>query len=162
MPAKSSQQSAGVDHTTMFKDGKKSSNKNQSKSVSVDKAVDILKDRRLALRGGFNHTLSIPLSWRPPRSKLIVYVSSAFTGTELERDALINEVLPKLRQRASPFDIEVSFVDMNYGLRDELTLDSRSWTESLRELKRCWNDSCGVFFLSMLSEKYVCFIFANF
>jgi hypothetical protein len=37
---------------------------------------------------------------------------------------------------------------------DELTVDHKTWSECRREIVRCRDESCGLFFLSLLSEKY--------
>ena len=43
---------------------------------------------------------------------------------------------------------------MRWGVRDENTLDHRTWIECQRELERCRIESNDLFFLSLQSEKY--------
>ena len=50
--------------------------------------------------------------------------------------------------------MEVSFVDMRYGVRDESTLKHMTWEECERELKQCREESAGIFFLSLQGSKY--------
>lgn len=93
--------------------------------------------------------------WRPPRSKLLVFVSSTFTDTHDERNIILEKILPQLRQRGKETGIEVTFIiDMRWGVRDENTLDHMTWISCERELIRCYEESAGLFFLSLQSEKY--------
>jgi hypothetical protein len=93
--------------------------------------------------------------WRSPRWKMVVFVSSTFTDTYMERNILLGKILPLLRTRAqSCGNIEVSFVDMRFGVRDEATLNHNTWVECALELKRCHDSSTGLFFLSLQGEKY--------
>jgi hypothetical protein len=76
--------------------------------------------RIMIIRGGVSNINSIQnneklnKSWLPPNSKLLVFVSSTFTDTKLERDILIETISPKLRQEAIKSNIDVIFVDMRW------------------------------------------------
>ena len=121
-----------------------------------DETPDLaLQQRRALLRGGFPSEcfLSKNRIWRTPLWCLRVFVSSTFTDTHVERNILMNEILPDLRQRASGFDTEVTFVDMRWGVRDENTLDHMTWVACSKMLESCRETSCGLFFLSLQSEK---------
>ena len=93
-------------------------------------------------------------SWLKPTWKMLVFVSSTFTDTQLERDILMKDLLPRLRDQAAPHSVLVALTDMRWGVRDENTLDHRTWIECSRELERCRNESTGLFFLSLQSDKY--------
>ena len=114
-----------------------------------------LEQRRALLRGGFPSEcfLSKDGIWRTPLWCLRVFVSSTFTDTHVERNTLMNEILPELRTRARGLDIEVTFVDMRWGVRDENTLDHMTWVACSKMLESCRETSCGLFFLSLQSEK---------
>jgi hypothetical protein len=112
-------------------------------------------DRSSVLKGCFVDTRYEAVIWKSPHLKLLIFFSSTFTDTLLERDLLMNEILPRLRERAIPLNIDVTFVDMRWGVRDENTLDHRTWIECSRELERCREESLGLFFVSLQSEKYV-------
>lgn len=62
------------------------------------------------LRGNFTAVLKDSFSKGFPR-KPEVLLSSTFTDTHSERNVIL----------ADPHEIEVSFVDMRYGVRDEST-----------------------------------------
>lgn len=107
-----------------------------------------------ALSGRISDELVSSLEqWRVPRWKLLIFLSSTFTDTQIERDDLMTKILPKLRDRVNANDIEVTFVDMRWGVLDENTCNHQTWTACQRELKRCWKESRGPFFLSLQSEK---------
>jgi hypothetical protein len=105
------------------------------------------------LRGNFLSFDKIK-TWVPLRSKLLVFVSSTFTDTSRERNVLLVSILPDLRARGNKFGIDVTMVDMRWGVRDENTIDHRTWDECVRELDRCYSDSAGLFFLSLQADKY--------
>ena len=85
---------------------------------------------------------------------LRVFISSTFTDTHLERNTLLDEILPLLKQKVSGKGIEIVFVDMRYGVRDENTLEHETWIACKRELTNCLDQSSGTFFLSLQSDKY--------
>ena len=93
-------------------------------------------------------------TWMFREWQLLMFVSSTFTDTRAERNILLDKILPYLRGVAHPHDIEVTFVDMRWGVRDEHTIDHRTWNECQREIARCRDESSGLFFLSLQSEKY--------
>ena len=85
--------------------------------------------------------------------KFMMFLSSTFTDTHKERNIFLKKILTFLRALAEPYGIEVSFVDMRYGVRDESTLKHLTWPECLRELQRCHDESAGSFFLSLQANK---------
>ena len=50
--------------------------------------------------------------------------------------------------------IEVRFVDMRYGVKDESTLRQLTWDECVRALENCFEESAGISFLSLQSDRY--------
>ena len=122
--------------------------------------------------------------WMLKQWQLLVFVSSTFTGkifdklpetclsyhshvsislffalisiidTRCERNILLDHILPKLRQQGFPYDIEVTFVDMRWGISDDHTVDHKTWDECRREIGRCRDNSSGLFFISLQSDKY--------
>jgi hypothetical protein len=93
-------------------------------------------------------------SWLALRSKLLVFVSSTFTDTNRERNVLLESILPDMRAVGNMHGIDVTFVDMRWGVRDENTLDHSTWDECVLELERCYSESAGMFFLSLQADKY--------
>ncbi len=91
----------------------------------------------------------------PPKFNLMVFVSSTFTDTGIERNILLDRILPELREIARQYvDIEICFIDLRWGLKDSLTNDHLTWISCANEIRRCRDSSAGLFFISLQSEKY--------
>ena len=88
-----------------------------------------------------------------PKKRLMFFVSSTFTDTHLERNEIMNVVVPHLRELACLHSVEVSAVDLRYGIPDEASLMHTTWNDCARELERCRAESVGIFFVSLQSEK---------
>lgn len=112
------------------------------------------KIRRRVLNGNiaelsaFSDTL-----WYCPKKKLKVFVSSTFTDTHMERNLILDVILPFLREKASRMSIEVVILDMRWGIRNSATLGHRTWTECCNGILSCFQASGGLFFLSLQSHK---------
>ena len=119
-----------------------------------DQRVDCLRSR--VLRGDLSqdHVGRSVEIWRQPSDKLAVFISSTFTDTDRERNVLLEKILPDVRAEGRAAGIEVVFVDMRFGVRDENTLDHQTWIACKRELERCHRESAGIFFLSLQGDKY--------
>mgnify|MGYP003385325966 CR=1 FL=1 len=81
--------------------------------------------------------------------KLVVFLSSTFTDTQLEREILMDEILFPLRQQGSQFGIQVIFMDMRWGVQDQNTLDHNTWNESAKGIEFCKEESMGIAFFSL-------------
>ena len=90
--------------------------------------------------------------WKSPSWKLLVFVSSTFTDTHIERDKL-PLMLPELAKRANGYGIDISLSDMRWGIPGKASVDHGTWTACKNELERCRNQSSGIFFISLQSEK---------
>ena len=113
-----------------------------SSSSSTEDVVNTLK------HGGFSAAVA------PFRKSVMVFVSSTFTDTMVERNVLQEQILPGLKQLGREHDIEYIFFDMRYGVKDENTLDHQTWIGCYNALKTCYDGSAGIFFLSLQSGKY--------
>ena len=91
-----------------------------------------------------------------PCRKLVVFVSSTFTDTMHERNLMLSSILQDLKGeiKAKDYDIDIQFVDMRYGVRDENTLDHDTWEACAVEIIRCYEESEGTFFISLVADKY--------
>lgn len=131
-------------------------------SAAHPSAADVLRStvahqsstlRKTVLQGGFN-ALPSSLEWKTPTFKLVVFVSSTFTDTQLERNYLMDELIFELREVSKPLGIQVIFVDMRWGVRDENSCDHKTWVECSNALNWCKTESMGIFFLSLQGDKY--------
>ena len=93
--------------------------------------------------------------WAPVRSILLIFISSTFTDTQFERNILKEKILPDLRNEGKRrYNIDVTIVDMRWGVRDENTCSQMTWEYCYREIDRCCKRSSGLFMLSLQSDKY--------
>ena len=112
-----------------------------------------IETRKSVLFGNFMSGAKLKV-WMSPTNKLVIFVSSTFTDTKVERDILMGEILSDLREIGTPHLIDVIFVDLRWGITDESTLEHATWIECSREIERCHQQSDGIFFLSLQSDKY--------
>jgi hypothetical protein len=89
-----------------------------------------------------------------PKSKLSVFISSTFTDSHAERNVLNEVILPLLQEKYREHGIQIMFSDMRFGVKDENTLNNDTWELCKEEIRRCSEESDGLFFLSLQSEKY--------
>ena len=115
----------------------------------VDQEINEL--RRQLLCGGYADDMAGGLI---PHWKLLIFISSTFTDTHRERDELFN-ILKELSALGDKHGIVVSFSDMRWGVPGTASLEHGTWMTCKQELKRCRDQSNGLFFLSLQSEKYL-------
>lgn len=90
----------------------------------ITASQEAVKRRIDMLKGGFATGSSVNL-WKAPTWKLLLFVSSTFTDTTIERDILIGKIRPRLVKRAQ--DIGVTLVDMRwFGTRTRWTIEHGS------------------------------------
>ncbi|KAH3692060.1 hypothetical protein DPMN_194937 [Dreissena polymorpha] len=107
-----------------------------------------IKLRNEALRGN-THLIC------PPSAKIVrIFTSSTFTDTKHERNMLMREAYPKIKEHCRNFGYEFQVVDMRWGVRDEATDDHMGTELCLRELRLYQKLSTGPSFVSLLSHKY--------
>jgi hypothetical protein len=91
---------------------------------------------------------------RYPTGILRVFLSSTFTDTKAERNYLIEQVSPALHAYGREKGIVVQLVELRWGIKDMASDDHLTWDICRDELEKCHRDSMGVFFVSLVSEKY--------
>ncbi|XP_065565326.1 NACHT and WD repeat domain-containing protein 2-like isoform X3 [Artemia franciscana] len=108
-----------------------------------DKVVDRI------FSGGLDHLPQVS-------SKIVrIFTSSTFTDTLLERNTLMAEVYPKLKEYCrEKHGLEFQIVDMRWGVRDEATDDHLTTDLCMREIENCQRLSMGPNFISFLGQKY--------
>jgi hypothetical protein len=89
-----------------------------------------------------------------PKKNLLVFVSSTFLDTNLERDILHRKILPDLQSKARQHEIQVVLYDMRFGVKDENTLDHMTWVACKEAIRQCYEGSDGLFFLSLQADRY--------
>lgn len=106
--------------------------------------------RKSVLSGGFSLVKDATV-WSNLTWKLTLFVSSSQYDTEQERNILVNEIFPELRQEGIRHGVLLDLIDMNFESDDDL--DPQIWRDHVREIEKCRRESCGPFFISLLSDK---------
>ena len=114
----------------------------------------VRKLREKVLRGDFAFQGETPEKWKVLSNILAVLFSSTFTDTHTERNILLQEILPELRRIGRGQGIEVRFVDMRYGVKDESTIHQLTWEICVEQLEKCFRESAGIAFVSLQGDKY--------
>jgi hypothetical protein len=95
-----------------------------------------------------------------------IFSSSTFTDTAVERDYLIQNCFPQLRDELRKIgdislEVAVAFlllnpqvVDLRWGITDEAVRSNQLWAICRAEIERCFKNSVGLSFLSLLADKY--------
>ncbi|XP_045168880.2 NACHT and WD repeat domain-containing protein 2-like isoform X2 [Mercenaria mercenaria] len=86
--------------------------------------------------------------------KVLVFVSSTFTDTKAERNNLMKDVYPYVREICRRLGLEFGTIDMRWGVTDEATKHHATVKMCVDEIQRCIKESCGPAFLCILSHKY--------
>ncbi|XP_077862132.1 NACHT domain- and WD repeat-containing protein 1-like [Saccoglossus kowalevskii] len=92
----------------------------------------------------------------PLRSRVVrIFTSSTFTDTSVERNALMQDVYPKLKDYCkSKYGLQFQVVDMRWGVRDEATDDHMTSQLCMDEIVGCQKVSVGPNFVTFLCQKY--------
>ncbi|XP_014210635.1 NACHT and WD repeat domain-containing protein 2 [Copidosoma floridanum] len=92
----------------------------------------------------------------PVSSKIVrIFTSSTFTDTSMERNTLMAQCYPKLKDYCrEKHGLEFQVVDMRWGVRDEATDDHMTTELCMREIENCQRLSMGPNFVVFLGQKY--------
>ncbi|XP_070537831.1 NACHT domain- and WD repeat-containing protein 1-like [Ptychodera flava] len=92
----------------------------------------------------------------PLRTRVVrIFTSSTFTDTSVERNALMRDIYPKLKDYCkSKYGLEFQVVDMRWGVRDEATDDHLTSELCMNEIAACQKLSTGPNFVTFLCQKY--------
>ncbi|XP_066274641.1 NACHT domain- and WD repeat-containing protein 1-like isoform X1 [Branchiostoma lanceolatum] len=91
----------------------------------------------------------------PPTARIVrVFLSSTFTDTADERNALMQHVVPRLKVFCQEKGYELQLVDMRWGIRSDAANDHSTLDLCLREIHNCQKVSTGPTFVTLLSHKY--------
>jgi len=82
------------------------------------------------------------------------FVSSTFTDTFFERNWLLEDCMPFLKEAARNRGLEIVFSEMRFGIREEAAKSGRTSEICMRELKRCLEESSGLAYLLIAGDKY--------
>ncbi|XP_063218680.1 NACHT and WD repeat domain-containing protein 2 [Bacillus rossius redtenbacheri] len=92
----------------------------------------------------------------PVSSKIVrIFTSSTFTDTTMERNTLMAQCYPKIKEFCrEKHGLEFQVVDMRWGVRDEATDDHMTTELCMKEIENCQKLSMGPNFVVFLGQKY--------
>jgi len=91
----------------------------------------------------------IDLNDQEQKREVRIFVSSTFRDMQSERDHLIKNVFPKLRKIAQTRGVELTEVDLRWGVTEAQAEDGKVIEICLREI-----DRCRPYFIGLLGERY--------
>ena len=95
-------------------------------------------------------TAQTPMAQEVFPSRLIrVFLSSTFRDFMEERDLLVKQVFPRLRQKAKRRGVELVDVDLRWGITEEESEQGKVIPICLAEI-----DRCKPYFIGMIGERY--------
>lgn len=83
-----------------------------------------------------------------------IFISSTFSDLKEERDALQQEVFPRLRALCSQRGARFQAVDLRWGVYEEAGRDQQTMDICLGELRRCQRASPRPNFIALLGDRY--------
>ena len=83
-----------------------------------------------------------------------VFVSSTFSDLKAERNALQENVFPRLRELCAQHGARFQAIDLRWGVSDEAALDQQTMNFCLGEIARCQQTSPLPNFVVLLGERY--------
>src|SRR5947207_2261726 len=83
-----------------------------------------------------------------------VFVSSTFDDLKTERNALQDNVFPKLVKLCSEKGARFQAIDLRWGVREGAGLDHRTMEICLAEIARCQKTGIKPNFIVLLGERY--------
>lgn len=83
-----------------------------------------------------------------------IFVSSTFNDLKAERNALQQEVFPRLRSLCENKGAHFQAIDLRWGVTEEATLDQKAMHICLSEIERCQQVSPRPNFIILLGNRY--------
>ncbi len=83
-----------------------------------------------------------------------VFVSSTFSDLKMERNALQEEVFPKLRALCESHGCRFQAIDLRWGVSEEAALDQQTMEICLGEIERCRRTSPRPNFIVLIGDRY--------
>jgi hypothetical protein len=90
----------------------------------------------------------------PPSKTFRVFVSSTFSDLKAERNALQDDVFPKLKRLCLQNGCRFQAIDLRWGVSEEASLDQKTLSICLKEIKRCQEITPRPNFIVLLGDRY--------
>ncbi|XP_060076678.1 uncharacterized protein LOC132556312 [Ylistrum balloti] len=89
-----------------------------------------------------------------PRSIVRIFISSTFSDMRAERNAIVREATPKLRDFCAEHDLDFQMVDMRWGVTDDCQNDHTVEKICSLEVENCQKISLGPNFVLIKGSRY--------
>ncbi len=83
-----------------------------------------------------------------------IFVSSTFSDLKAERNALQEQVFPRLRALCAANGCRFQAIDLRWGVSEEAALDQQTMILCLREIERCQHITPRPNFIVLLGDRY--------
>ena len=83
-----------------------------------------------------------------------IFVSSTFSDLKAERNALQEQVFPRLREYCQKNGSRFQAIDLRWGVSEEAALDQQTMNICLEKLRRCQRTSPRPNFIVLLGQRY--------
>ena len=84
--------------------------------------------------------------------QLRIFISSTFRDMQQERDQLVKYVFPKLKKIASERFVDITEIDLRWGITEEEANSGETLKICLDEINKC--KSSPIFFIGLLGNRY--------
>ena len=89
-----------------------------------------------------------------PAKTFRVFISSTFNDLKEERNALQQQVFPKLEKLCEQNGCRFQAIDLRWGISEEADLDQQTMRICLEEVERCQRISPKPNFIILLGDRY--------
>lgn len=89
-----------------------------------------------------------------PAREIRVFLSSTFKDMLEERNYLMSQVFPLVRQRCSERDVVFTEIDLRWGITEEAAQNGQTVELCLKEIERCRALRLAPFFIGFLGGRY--------
>ncbi|XP_052083625.1 NACHT domain- and WD repeat-containing protein 1-like [Mytilus californianus] len=89
-----------------------------------------------------------------PHSTVRIFMSSTFSDMRAERNAIVRDVNPFLKEYCAKYDLDFQIVDMRWGVTDDSQNEHSVEKICLLEVENCQNLSLGPNFIFISGDRY--------
>ncbi|XP_063447169.1 NACHT domain- and WD repeat-containing protein 1-like [Mytilus trossulus] len=89
-----------------------------------------------------------------PHSTVRIFMSSTFSDMRSERNAIVRDVNPLLKEYCAKYDLDFQIVDMRWGVTEDSQIDHSVEKICLLEVENCQKISLGPNFILLSGDRY--------
>jgi len=124
----------------------------REEALQQERSRDVVSDLKI-LRGCVDRQVA-PVVLEAKKRIVSLMLSSTYTDTEMERNLLVDDVVPFLQEYARKHGFEFRLVEMRWGIRADASSRHETIEICVSELKRCMRESQGYYYVWLATQKY--------